>query len=148
MTNAEFEALMTLTKVFSRLPVKLPVAGISKIYNIESTSSDDKFFLDVDRRGKIELSKYKIQQRYAISKLPLVRIDINSPPHTNPDGSKISRNHIHIYKEVEFDTGNLPWAYELNSISGFSGMPVDFISIFHGFCGYCNILTDNIQGVI
>lgn len=148
MTNTEFNILMGLTKTFSQSPIKLPMPGINKIYNLESTSSDDKFFLDVDRRGKIELSKFKIQHRYAITKLPLVRIDIDSPPHTNPDGSRVSRNHIHIYKEVEFDTGNLPWAYELNSVNGFSEIPLDFISIFHFFCDYCNILTNNVQGVI
>lgn len=36
-------------------------------------------------RGGIELSKFKLQNRYAVTKLPLVRIDIDSPPHLNPD---------------------------------------------------------------
>lgn len=36
------------------------------------------------------------------------RVDIDSPPHRNPDGTMTSRNHIHIYRETDHDTGNLP----------------------------------------
>ena len=65
----------------------------------------------MDRRGRIELSKFKLQNRYALTKLPLVRIDIDSPPHMNPDGTKTSRNHIHIYK----DGYDEKFAYTLDS---------------------------------
>lgn len=62
------------------------------------------------------------------------RVDIDSPPHRNPDGTMTSRNHIHIYRETDHDTGNLPWAYDLATI-----MPVkldqngiDFMTVFLG----------------
>lgn len=148
MTNKEFNILLGLPKTFSKSPINLPIAGRTGVYNVESTLSSDRFFLDVDRSSKIELSKFKIQHRYATTKLPLVRIDINSPPHTNPDGCKLSRNHIHIYQETENDTGNLPWAYDLESIDLFAGISNDFMAIFYAFCKYCNISTDNIQGVL
>ena len=95
----------------------------------------------MDRRGRIELSKFKLQNRYALTKLPLVRIDIDSPPHMNPDGTKTSRNHIHIYKEVDNDTGNLPWAYDLENFAQikFNEDNIIFMDIFTGFCEYCNI---------
>lgn len=50
--------------------------GESDVFDLKSISTNDKFFLDVDRRGRIELSKFKLQNRYALIKLPLVRIDI------------------------------------------------------------------------
>lgn len=148
MTNEEFSTLLGLSKVFSKPSIKLPTAGNTGVYDVESTSSNDRFFLDVDRSSRIELSKFKVQHRYAATKLPLVRIDINSPPHTNPDGCRLSRNHIHIYRETENDTGNLPWAYDLESIDMFAEKATDFMSIFYAFCEYCNISTDDIQGVL
>ena len=106
--------------------------------------------MDVDRRGRIEFSKFKMQNRFAGNKLPLVRIDIDSAPHMNPDGSKTSRNNIHIFKEMENDTGNLPWAYSLEDFEpiNFNRDCINFMEIFSGFCEYCNIIMNNIQGVI
>lgn len=102
----------------------------------------------MDRRGRIELSKFKLQNRYALTKLPLVRIDIDSPPHMNPYGTKTSRNHIHIYKEVDNDTGNLPWAYDLENFAQikFNQDDIIFMDIFTGFCEYCNININNVRG--
>lgn len=148
MSNEEFRVLIGLSKVFSKPSIKLPLSGSDGTYEVESTSTNDRFLLDVDRSSRIELSKFKLQHRYTLTKLPLVRIDINSPPHTNPDGRKISRNHIHVYQETENDTGNLPWAYELEDIKIFNGKTLDFMSIFYAFCEYCNIETNNIQGVL
>lgn len=124
--------------------------GESDVFDLKSISTNDKFFLDVDRRGRIELSKFKLQKRYVLTKLPLVRIDIDSPPHMNPDGTKTSRNHIHIYKEVDNDTGNLPWAYDLENFAQikFNEDNIIFMDIFIGFCEYCNININNVQGVI
>ena len=150
MTDSEFHTLMSLKKVFSKEFIELPKNGAFATYDLKSTESSDIFFLDVDRRGKIELTKFKLQNRYAITKMPLVRIDIDSPPHLNPDGTKTSRNHIHIYKEMENDTGNLPWAYDLSEFEGiiFDRCSYNFMDIFNGFCRYCNIDTNNVQGVI
>lgn len=139
---------MALTKYFTKKNIRLPLSGENDIFDLAARETMDKFFLDVDRRGRIEL-KAKIQTRYALTKVPLVRIDLNSPPHINPDGTKVSRNHIHIYKDTDFDTGNLPWAYELTSINIFANdRPTDFMQIFYHFCGYCNIESHNIQGVM
>ena len=150
MTNLEFLQLMELEKDFLKSNICLPGNGESHVFDLKSISTNDKFFLDVDRRGRIELSKFKLQNRYALTKLPLVRIDIDSPPHMNPDGTKTSRNHIHIYKEVDNDTGNLPWAYDLENFAQikFNEDNIIFMDIFTGFCEYCNININNVQGVI
>ena len=105
MTDLEFKRLMQLQKIFVKSSIILPNNGENSIYDLKSKETQDKFYLDVDRRGRIELSRFKLQTRYAVTKLPLVRIDIDSPPHLNPDGTKTSRNHIHIYREVDNDTG-------------------------------------------
>ena len=150
MTNLEFKNLLQMKKVFVKDNVSLPSRGEAGIFDLKSKTTNDKFYLDVDRRGRIEFSKFKIQNRFAGNKLPLVRIDIDSAPHMNPDGSKTSRNHIHIFKEMENDTGNLPWAYSLEDFEpiNFNRDCINFMEIFSGFCEYCNIIMNNIQGVI
>lgn len=149
MTDKEFEELLNLRKIFERKDEKLPLKNEFGIYDIKSIHNNVKFILDIDRRGRIELSKAKVQKRYGKTKRALVRIDIDSPPHTNPDGRVLSRNHIHIYKETENDTGNLPWAYNLDEIKELAlKTNPSFMDIFNAFCKYCNIDTTNIQGVI
>lgn len=150
MTDKEFQYLMSLKKIFKKEAVDLPKNGQYDTYDLESIGAREKFYLDVDRRGKIELSRFKLQNRYAATKLPLVRIDIDSPPHLNPDGTRTSRNHIHIYREVENDTGNLPWAFDLEKFEEikFDKGKISFMEIFYAFCKYCNIETNNVQGVI
>lgn len=150
MDDKEFIKLLSLNKLFEDTNILLPKNGEKKIYQLKSASSKDKFFMDVNRSGKIELSKFTLQNRYAATKIPLVRIDIDSPPHINPDGTKLSRNHIHIFKETDFDTGNLPWAYELSSIPelGLNCNSLNFMEVFYAFCSYCNIEATNIQGVM
>lgn len=149
MTDTEFKQLLELNKIFVKNPIKLPQQGYYKEYDVNSKTTNDKFIIDVDRRGMIELSKYKIQTRYEKTKLPLIRIELNGPPHMNPDGRKLSRNHIHIYRETENDTGNLPWAYDLSDFRDYDfGNDFDFSIIFFKFCDFCHIDSKNIQGVI
>lgn len=150
MTSDEFNRLMQLKKVFDDEIVILPRAGGNGAYNLSSVSSRDTFILDVDRRSRIELSKFKVQTRNGVTKMPLVRVEFNGSPHMNPDGTKTGRNHIHVYRETDGDTGNLAWAYDINSF--FSEQPADnggeFMSIFELFCRYCNIITDHVQGAL
>ena len=150
MSNEQFSMLLALVKCFSKKNIRLPLMGESSIFDVVSKSTKDTFYLDVDRRGRIEL-KVKVQMRDAVSKFPLVRIDLNSPRHMNPDGRRVSRNHIHLYRETEYDTGSLPWAYELSEVdeifAGDANNP-DFMQVFYHFCQFCNIETYDIQGVI
>lgn len=149
MTDIEFQSLIQLKKIFAKKDVILPFTGNCNTYDLKSVDTKDRFYLDIDRRGKIEL-KTKLQNRYAKNKMPLVRIDIDSPPHINPDGTKLSRNHIHIYKDCDKDTNNLPWAYELNDIFGndINIKSLNFMTAFNLICKYCNISTYGIQGAI
>lgn len=150
MTDIEFHVLMGLKKVFTLESCRLPNNGETVTYDLISPESNEKFLFDIDRKGKIELSKFKLQNRYTKTKLPLVRIDINSPPHMNPDGAIVSRNHIHIFKEMDSDTGNLPWAYDLETFEEikYDRSNIQFMDIFNAFCEYCNIDIENVQGVM
>lgn len=151
LSDADFKRLLNMRKVFAKNGIVLPNLGGRSSYDLNSVSTNDKFILDTSRQNVIELSKFKIQKRYALTKFPLVRIDINSPCHKNPDGRILSRNHIHIYSESDYDTGNLMWAYELTEIAELGitdKTSLDFMTVFYCFCDYCNIDSGNVQEVI
>lgn len=148
MTQDQFEHLLNIPKTFEKDSPKLPVGGGKGTYALLSSESEDKFYLDIHRNGTFEISKAKIQNR--TSKVLLVRIEINASPHINPDGRRIGRNHIHLYRPGEIESGSLPWAYEFDEIPSLS-LPkenVDFMSAFFALCKYCNIEVSNLQGVI
>lgn len=150
MTKDEFDRLIQLRKVFDDESVILPRAGDNGIFNLSSVSSRDKFILDVTRKSRIELSKFKIQTRNGITKMPLVRVEFKASPHINPDGTRIGRNHIHVYRETDGDTGNLAWAYDIDSFFNerLADNGSEFMSVFELFCKYCNIVTDHVQGAL
>ena len=146
MTNAEFKSLLNLKKHFAESRIDLPKPGEKppKPFKILSDTTRDIFFLDTDRQGSITLTKKKLQERHANTMM--IRIEIDCPPHMYADGSRSSRNHIHIFDE---ENGNI--AYDLNGEYGklFSNIN-DFVTVFYDFCSMCNIDTQNIdiQGVI
>ena len=144
MDNQTFQHLLNLKKEFTS-SIILPNQQAQKIYDLTSISSLDKFHLDYDRRGTLEL-KYKTQLRASAYKLhPMVRLEVNSPPHINPDGTQLSRNHIHIYDEIYGDSV----AYELLEILPQLNTNFSSINIFTNFCKYCNItINRDIQEVL
>ncbi|WP_341877632.1 DUF6978 family protein [Defluviitalea saccharophila] len=144
LSDQDFRYLLSLEKEFLEKNIALPKVNTYVTFNIISTNQKEEFFLDIDRRGRIEFHKTKIQNRYI--REPLIRLEIDAPPHQNPDGTKTSRNHIHIYKE----NYGLSWAYDLSSFSKELFCDCNnFANVFTDFCKYCNIkLQSNLQGVI
>lgn len=148
LTDIEFEKIMKVKKLFIDKKIELTHKNCYNIYNIISQDKKNKFILDVDRRNRIELKKMKLQNRCTNINELLIRVEIDSPPHTNPDSTITSRNHIHIYKEGY----GLKWAYNLENFDNkyFKNIN-DFLNVFTDFCLFCNIDINNInnlQGVI
>ena len=112
----------------------------------------EQFILDVNRRGRIRSLRCTYQDRYQVS-IILIRLDINGPPHDNPDGTLVSGNHIHIYREGYDDR----FAYELTSAEVLNlvsspdrfGPSIgtlilntsDLLSVFHDFCHLINVVS-------
>lgn len=144
ITDQEFRVIMSLEKLFTSEIIGLPLTSQKAEYQLKSTDGKHELMLDIDRRGKFTIHKCKLQNR--IHSYPIIRVDIDSPPHTNPDGTTTSRNHIHIYREGY----SMSWAYDLSNIhEGLFLTPTDFMSTFYDFCTYCNITNiPKSQGVI
>lgn len=145
MSKIDINLFLGLLQSTKEMPsnVSLPSNNEKRSYELSTDFKDIKLILDIDRAGRIELRKCKIQDRY--KSLPLIRVDIDSPPHRFKDGSRSSRNHIHIFNpnKNENDTFDLE---DFNSIL-FKDIS-NFNSILFDFCSYCNIKIPNIQGVI
>jgi len=45
----------------------------------------EKFLAELNRKGKIRVTRCTYQERYAVVEV-LLRLDIDGPPHENPDG--------------------------------------------------------------
>lgn len=131
LSQKEADSLIAMEKVLSSgKAIVLPSSGRKITLNCFSADKKEEFILDC-ARGSIKLSKISHQIR-ARKVVPLVRLDIDSSPHLNPDGEWISGSHIHIYRAGYADK----YAYEI---------PEDFKNLsdmtltFRDFMAYCNI---------
>lgn len=141
LTEEFVKYLMDTEKAFKKNNIKLPLNDEKASLELLTKDLKEKLMLDIDRKSKIEL-KVTLQNRY--STVPLVRIDLNSPPHMFPDGSRTARDHIHFYnaKNQNYDT------FDLIKFKEFDCTDLSFASVFDQFCRIFNIEAKIIQGVI
>jgi len=131
LTQHEADWLLKLSKAFEKTdPISLN-PGVDETHDLFNDTEKEQFKLDI-RRGSIKLTKVTNQHRARKSCI-LVRLDIDGPPHQNPDGSKVPCPHIHLFKEGDDDK----WVYPVD-ISEFSDL-TDPEQVFHDFCQFCNI---------
>lgn len=110
LTQDEANELLNMLKKISNTDsmFQFPKSGDYNRIELKSVDNKCQFLVDVNRQGKIKVSKCTYQNRYQKEEI-LLRLDINGPTHTNPDGVMIGSCHLHIYKEGYGDK----WAYEL-----------------------------------
>ncbi len=132
LTQGEANALIAMEK-HRENNNQLDFPGPGERLAVPLTSPDKRelFLLDVTR-AQIKLTKATYQNR-ARQAVVLMRLDIDGPPHRNPDGVEIPCPHLHIYRE----NYGVKWA---------SPLPVDlypdtqtFLSTFEAFMEHCNI---------
>lgn len=116
--------------------ISFPTANNKLTMNVQACGENESFLLDINRVGKIKLSRCSFQERYNVTE-GLVRLDLDETrKHANPDGTMVVGPHIHIYKEGYA----LRWAYALDTIDAcpFTNIS-DLTTTFAEFCKYCNI---------
>ena len=129
--------LIRLDKYFEDNNIVPATLGEKKSFNL--TSSDNKCFfsLDMNRASNIDL-KLTIQTRYLNNNQWLIRLDLNGPPHTNPDGTITNRDHIHVIQEKDSNILNI--GYNLDEFDKLLFKHTKNINkLFKEFCKYCNI---------
>jgi len=132
LTDLEARRLLNAIKtIVSTKPIVFPSLKSCLTLEATSTQTNDKFQIDVHRKT-LNVKKCTYQTRYKKS-INLLRIDIEGPPHPNPDGSEIPCPHIHIYKEGYDDK----WAYPLSDIINTDS--TDLVQVLIDFLEYNNI---------
>ena len=103
--------------------------------SIPLTSQDKReaFLLDVTR-AQIKLTKATFQNRVRQA-IVLMRLDIDGPPHRNPDGEEIPCPHLHVYREGF----GAKWAVAA-PIDRYPNTP-DLFATFEAFMSHCNITS-------
>jgi len=112
--------------------VRWPVPGMKVCVGLLSMDEKEEFFLDVGR-GQIKLTKLTLQNR-ARSTVILARLDIDGPPHRNPDDHEVPCPHIHLYREGFDDK----WAFPVPA-EQFSDLS-DRRKALADFMRFCNIV--------
>ncbi len=133
LEQADANRLIDMDKILLECnTIKMP--GPDNELNINAISSDktESFLFDI-RRGKIDIRKYKMQNRYSNNEI-LLRLEIVSIKqfHINPDGTKIYGPHIHRYKEGAGDGWATPYNKQFNDFA-------DYIIDFFKMCNVVNL---------
>ena len=133
INQAEADELIRIPK-FSIDVRDLEFPGLGGILEakLQDDTGKEEFVLNY-RKDSIRLEKQNNNFRVRGS-IILLRLDLNGPPHTNPDGTKVSNNHIHIYREGFADK----WAFDV-PIEHFKNLNSSYETL-HDFMKYCNIV--------
>ena len=133
LTQHEADSLLAMGKHYQD-PKKrfvFPDLGNSLCIPLYSHDKKEKFILDL-KPGRISLKKNTFQTR-ARTAIVLARLDLGGPPHQNPDGEKLGRNHLHLYREGYDDKYAFPLPEEFKGIS-------DTFGFLDSFMDYCVII--------
>lgn len=132
LTQATVDELLSLPKrLVDDGPIAFPPAGQAISLGARSRDGREEFLIDVNRRGRIKLTKCTYQERYATVEI-LLRLDLDGPPHTNPDGQTLPCPHLHVYREGEGDKWAIPLPPEFTD-------PTDLVVTFLDFLSYCRV---------
>ena len=110
---------------------KYPSLGGKISIPLTSPNRNESFLLDVSR-GRIELAKCTHQNRVEQT-IVLLRLDVGSGGHCNPDHTEVGPDHLHIYREGYADKFAIALPDELANIQ-------DRWELLHRFMEYCNIV--------
>jgi hypothetical protein len=132
LSQAEADALIAMDKqrVDDRSWV-FPNPGDRLAIPLSSLDKRENFMLDITR-SQIRLTKATYQNR-ARQAIILMRLDLDEPPHRNPDDGEIPCPHLHTYREGYGDK----WAIAA-PVSIYPD-PSNLFLAFEAFMRHCNI---------
>lgn len=110
---------------------KFPAAGERLVIPLVSLDRSEEFLLDATR-SRIDFSKITYQSRTRIA-IVLLRLDLNGPPHRNPDDALIPCPHLHIYREGYGDKWAFPVPPQFMHLD-------DMLLTFTDFLAECNVV--------
>ena len=98
LTQSEADHLIAMPKRASGEDAyAFPNIGGKLVIELESVDKTEDFLLDVTR-SRIDFSRITYENRARIV-VVLKRLELNGPPHRNPDDEVIPCPHLHTYRE-------------------------------------------------
>jgi len=132
ITQNEADTLLAMGKYYMEAKrLVFPDLGGALRLLLHSKDQHEVFNLDITR-GRVLLSKNTFQMRTRKA-IILARLDLDGPPHRNPDGEELPCPHLHLFREGWGDK----WAFPLPDIFHNA---VDCFQILDAFMDYCNII--------
>jgi hypothetical protein len=132
LTQTEADALIAMEK--HRTDDKewgFPGPGQRLAIPLISPDKRENFMLDVTR-SQLKLTKATYQNRVR-QVVILMRLDLDGPPHRNPDDQEIPCPHLHVYREGYGDKWAVP------APKARYPNTQDLFSTFEAFMQHCNI---------
>lgn len=111
---------------------QFPDFGGKLSIDLVNFAEKEEFVLNYTR-GHINLEKRNHQLR-GHKVIILARLDLDGPPHRNPDGQEIGPRHIHLYREGYADK----WAFPVPD--GIFHNLGDAYQTLQDFMRYCNVV--------
>ena len=131
ISQAEADSLIAMEKyLVNENDWTFPAAGERIALALTSADKRENFTFDVTR-SRIKFTKATFQNR-ARQAIILMRLDIDGPPHRNPDGTEVSCPHLHAYREGFGDKWAVP------APPGRYTDVQDLISTCEAFMEHCN----------
>lgn len=133
LSQAEIDDLLSMLKrIKGKGTITFPASGTRETIDLVSAKGREKFIVDINRKGRISITKCTFQQRYK-KDIILLRLDLDGAPHTNPDGEVLPTPHLHISKEGYDDR----WAYRVDQ--AIFGNTTDLMQTLIDFLNYCKV---------
>ena len=113
LTQKEADMLIDMLKRTVINEIAFPSSRGRVEFDVVGDRREDIFAINISRKG-INAAGASYQGRVRISGIILMRLDVNpTAVHTNPNGERITGNHLHIYTEeydmsyaISFDINN------------------------------------------
>jgi hypothetical protein len=132
LTQKEADVLLAMEKTaLGTSLIDLPDLGGTVDILLYAEKGREEFVLNYTRHS-INLSKRNHHFR-ARKVIGLARLDLDGPPHRNPDGQEVGSRHLHLYREGF----GLKWAFEIPDNS-FSNLADSFVTL-EEFLIFCNV---------
>lgn len=142
LTDTEVKRLIdSLKNCQKQIPADTPLIGKIK---------DDTPIVDFENhiqyqlhryRNPIDDSRFSLHIRFKESNDHLIRIDINNGTHRNPDGTKVTQNHMHVYhydSDIKKDAIAIPLPETISDLSS-------LFSVLESFLIHTNTSTNQVQ---
>ena len=132
LSQEEANSLIEYLKEIKDLSETFPFPQPGEDKKLDLVSSDGKhaFIVDINRKGYINFSrKCTYQGRYQKDVI-LLRLDVDGPEHTNPDGTILPKTHLHIYREGFGDRFAIGLPSDINNTNDLIQTLIDFLKYF------------------